>query len=253
MATVQSIERAFCILEKLSENPDGIQITRLAEQVNLSKSTVHRLLSTLIEMNYVSQDIETERYKVGYQVLFLSRNLLNNTDLIAIAKPFLQSLSHDINETIHLCIEDKCEIVYIDKIESNQTIRMYSRIGSRAPMYCTGVGKMLLSNCYDKELEKVLQLTSFERRTPHTITTRDDLLNELDIIRRQGYALDDIENEQGIRCIAAPIYNYTGRVISSFSISGPSERISHERIELELKEKILHTSKLISYELGFKA
>ncbi|KAB2331984.1 IclR family transcriptional regulator [Bacillus mesophilum] len=252
MANVQSLERALTLLNVLSEYPNGIQITRLSEQVGLSKSTVHRLLSTLIDMNYVSKDVETDKYKIGFQIIYISRNVLNNIDLIPISKPFLKKLSSEVNETIHLCMEDKGEVVYIDKIESNQTIRMYSRIGSRAPMYCTGVGKVLLSGKDEEQFEEIAAKTDFITRTENTIRSRDELKREVETIRAQGYALDNIENEEGIRCIAAPIYDYTGKIIASFSISGPSSRITMERIDDELQNKIQETSRNISKQLGYR-
>ncbi|MEW9108071.1 MAG: IclR family transcriptional regulator [Cytobacillus gottheilii] len=252
MANVQSLERALTLLNVLSEYPNGIQITRLAEQVGLSKSTVHRLLSTLIDMNYVSKDTETDKYKIGFQIIYISRNVLNNIELIPISKPFLKKLSSDVNETIHLCMEDKGEVVYIDKIESNQTIRMYSRIGSRAPMYCTGVGKVLLSGKDQEQFEEIAAKTDFITRTENTIRSRDELKREVETIRAQGYALDNIENEEGIRCIAAPIYDYTGKIIASFSISGPSSRITMQRIDDELQNKVQETSRNISKQLGYR-
>lgn len=252
MSKVQSLERALTLLNVLSEYPNGIQITRLAEQVGLSKSTVHRLLATLIDMNYVIKDAETDKYKIGYQVIYISRNVLNNIELIPIAKPFLKHLSADVNETIHLCMEDRGEVVYIDKIESNQTIRMYSRIGSRAPMYCTGVGKVLLSGKNDETFEEIAANTEFIARTEHTIRSRDELKQEVETIKSQGYALDNIENEEGIRCIAAPIFDYTGKIIASFSISGPSSRITMDRINDELIHKVHETSRNISKQLGHR-
>lgn len=251
MATVQSIERAFIILERLSEHPNGMQITKLASETGLSKSTVHRLLATLIELQYVKKDTETDRYYISYRALYLTRNILSNSSLISVAKPLLENLSNDINETVHLCVEENEEVVYIDKIESNQTIRMYSRIGSRAPMYCTGVGKMMLSGKDDEALREVISRIQFTKRTDHTILTPDDLVQEIRTIRKSGYALDNIENEEGIRCIAAPIYDFSGKIVASFSISGPTTRVTMERIDKELVEKILNTSRAISSQLGY--
>ncbi|WP_042470797.1 IclR family transcriptional regulator [Bacillus ndiopicus] len=250
MAIVQSIERAFIILEHLSKYPDGMQITKLATETKLSKSTVHRLLSTLIELQYVHQNVETERYHISYKTLYLTRNILNNSSLISIARPLLEKLAHEVNETVHLCTEENGEIVYIDKIESNQTIRMYSRIGSRAPMYCTGTGKVLLSGKDDTQLHKTIDKIQFIQRTENTILTSSDLVNEINKIRKNGYALDNIENEEGIRCIAAPIYDFSGKIIASFSISGPIHRITLQRIQEELIEKVLNTSSSISLQLG---
>lgn len=252
MSNVQSLERALTLLNVLSEYPDGIQITRLSEQVGLSKSTTHRLLSTLLHMNYVVKDEETEKYKLGFQLIYLSRNILNSIDVIQIAKPFLEKLSQDVNETIHLCMDDKGEVMYIDKIESNQTIRMFSRIGSRAPMYCTGVGKVLLSGMTEEAYQKTVSGMDFVARTPKTITSLEALAHEVATVKKQGYALDNIENEEGIRCIAAPIYDYQGKIIASFSISGPSNRITMERVQDELVRKIRETALNISRQLGYR-
>lgn len=252
MSNVQSLERALTLLNVLSEYPEGIQITRLSEQVGLSKSTTHRLLATLVHMNYVVKDEETEKYKLGFQLIYLSRNILNSIDVIQIARPFLEKLCHDVNETIHLCIDDNGEVMYIDKIESNQTIRMFSRIGSRAPMYCTGVGKVLLSGMSEEAYRKVVSGIDFVARTAKTITSADALAEEVALVKNQGYALDNIENEEGIRCIAAPIFDFQGKIIASFSISGPSNRITMERVQDELVRRIRETSQEISRQLGYR-
>lgn len=252
MSNVQSLERALTLLNVLSDYPEGIQITRLSEQVGLSKSTTHRLLSTLLHMNYVVKDEDTEKYRLGYQIVYLARNIVSSLDVVRVAKPFLQKLSQDVNETVHLCIDDNGEVMYIDKIESNQTIRMYSRIGSRAPMYCTGVGKVLLSGMSEEYYQRVVSSMSFAARTAKTITTKEDLAQEVAAVKKQGYALDNIENEEGIRCIAAPIYDYQGKVIASFSISGPSNRVTMERVQDELIRKIRQTSLDISQQLGYR-
>jgi len=251
MSNVQSLERALTILNKLSEYPDGIQIARLSEQVGLTKSTVHRLLATLSSMNYVVKDEETDKYKLGLQVLFLSRNLLNNSNIVTIAKPYLERLSQEVNETVHLCIEDQGEVVYIDKIESNQTIRMYSRIGSRAPMYCTGVGKILLSDKDQDTLEKIASTIHFIPKTPNTITSKEEFLKEIERVKNQGYALDNAENEAVLMCIASPIYDHRGKIIASFSISGPNNRVTLDVINQTLVEKMKQYSIAISRNLGY--
>jgi IclR family KDG regulon transcriptional repressor len=251
MSNVQSIERALTILNKLAEFPDGIQITRLSEQIGLTKSTTHRLLSTLSSMNYVVKDEETDKYRLGLQILFLSRNLLNNTDIVTVSKPYLEKLTQDVNETAHLCIEDNGEVMYIDKIESNQTIRMYSRIGSRAPMYCTGVGKVLLSGMTPDYLDEVIAKMNFVAKTPTTITSKEELLEEIEKVKQQGYALDDCENEVILRCIASPIYDHNGKIVASFSISGPRNRVTMELINDELVDKMKQYSIEISRNLGY--
>ncbi|WP_040205993.1 IclR family transcriptional regulator [Neobacillus jeddahensis] len=251
MSNVQSLERALTILNKLSEYPDGIQITRLSEQVGLTKGTLHRLLATLASMNYVVKDEETDKYKLGLQVLFLSRNLLNNSNIVTIAKPFLEKLSQEVNETVHLCIEDRGEVIYIDKIESTQTIRMYSRIGSRAPMYCTAVGKILLSGMEQNKFDELVSSFEFIPKTPTTIISKEEFLQEIERVKSQGYALDNAENEAVLMCIAAPIYDHKGKIIASFSISGPNNRVTIDVINSTLIEKMNQYSLAISRNLGY--
>lgn len=252
MSNVQSLERALTILNKLSEYPEGIQITRLSEQLGLTKSTIHRMLATLSTMNYVVKDDKTDRYKLGYQILFLSRNLLNNTNIISIAKPYLEKLCQEVNETVHLCIEDRGEVVYIDKIESNQTVRMYSRIGSRAPMYCTAVGKILFSGMKEEKKNELISNMTFIPKTSTTITSKDEFLAEIKNVQNQGYALDNCENEAVLRCIASPIYDHDGEIIASFSISGPNNRMTTDFIEQSLVDKMKQYSIDISRNLGYR-
>jgi IclR family transcriptional regulator, KDG regulon repressor len=251
MSNVQSLERALTLLNTISEYPDGIQISRLAEQVGLTKSTIHRLLATLANMNYVVKDEETDKYKLGLQVLFLSRNMLNNSNIVSTAKPYLQKLSQEVKETVHLCVEDRGEIVYIDKIESNQSIQMYSRIGSRAPMHSTAVGKILLSDKSQKDFDDLVSKMNFVRKTPTTITSKEEFVKEIEKVKMQGYALDNIENEEVIRCIASPIFDHKGKIIASFSISGPSNRVTLEYIESTLIDKVREYTNVISRNLGY--
>ncbi|MCL6573818.1 MAG: IclR family transcriptional regulator [Bacillus sp. (in: Bacteria)] len=251
MSNVQSLERALNILNKLSEYPDGIPISRLSEHVGLTKSTTHRMLATLASMNYVVKDEKTDKYKLGLQILFLSRNLLNNSNIVSIAKGYLEKLSQEVNETVHLCIEDHGEVIYIDKIESNQTIRMFSRVGSRAPMYCTGVGKVLLSGMDQDYFEELISKIEFIPKTPTTITSKEVFLEEIEKVKSQGYALDNSENETVLRCIASPIYDHKGKIIASFSISGPTNRVTMDVINNTLIDKMKQYSIDISRNLGY--
>lgn len=248
---VQSIERALTILDMLSEYPDGIQITRLSEIVGLNKSTTHRLLATLVNMNYVVKDDTTDKYKLGLQIVYLSRNILSNMNITEISKPYLEKLVRDVNETVHLCIEDNGEVMYVDKIESNQTIRMYSRIGSRAPMYCTGVGKVLLSGMSETKFNKIVSKMEFFPRTEATITSKEELIREVEKIKQQQYSLDNVEYQDGIRCIAAPIFDYNGNIIATFSISGPSNRVTMDVVNNLLIDKVRQTTAEISLNFGY--
>ncbi|MGA8943769.1 MAG: IclR family transcriptional regulator [Thermoactinomyces sp.] len=251
MPNVQSLERALNILNHLSEYPDGVSIAQLSKQVGLTKSTTHRLLATLLNMNYVTKDKETDKYKLGLQILFLSRNLLNNSNIVTTAKPYLEKLSQEVNETVHLCVEDRGEVIYVDKIESNQTIRMFSRIGSRAPMYCTAVGKVLLSGADPEYFEELISSMKLVPRTENTITSKEKLLEEIEKVKKQGYAIDNSENESFLRCIAYPIFDHQGKIIASFSISGPTNRVTMELINNTLIEKMKQYSLKISRNFGY--
>lgn len=251
MTTVQSVTRALSILNVLSHHPHGIKITSLAQELNLSKATVHRLLATLISENYVRQDPETERYKIGYQVVSLATHFLNHFDIIEVAKPHLTQLSTEINETVHLCIEDQGQALYIDKIESTQPIAMYSRIGTRAPMYCTAVGKVLLSAMNAAKYQEVVKTIQFLKVTPYSIDSADSLTTEINLVKNQKFAIDEQEITVGVRCLAFPIYNFKGEIIASFSVSGPINRITEEYLHGSLKNKMSKTSKAISGELGY--
>ena len=251
MANIQSVERALTLLNALSDYPSGIKITRLADLVGLTKSTTHRLLSTLINLKYVMKDEETDRYKLGFQIINLSRNQLSNMNVITSAKPSLQKLAQDVNETVHLCIEDNGEIMYVDKIESNRAVRMFSQIGSRAPMYSTGIGKVLLSGMTEARLEETISKIDFVPITKTTITTKEELIAEIKKVKKYGYALDNGENEEGLRCIAAPIYSFDGKIVAGFSISGPNNRMTMDLINNELIEKAKKTATEISQSLGY--
>lgn len=251
--TVQSVDRALSIIEVLADNPDGMGLIDLSDNLNLPKSTSHRLLKSLIIRDFVYQHDENERYYLSMKIAQLSAKVIDNIDLRQIARPYIEQLSLDINEVVHVCIRDKNSVVYIDKVESNRTLRMYSQIGKRAMLHCTGVGKILLSGLTNKQIQEIVGQTGLTKFTENTLTSIEDLFEEMQEIRNNHFALDREEHEEGIYCISAPIRDYTGNIIAGFSISGPIERIKHAIEHLNYKEKILYTSKLISEKLGYQA
>lgn len=248
---VQSVDRSITILETLARDKDGCRITELANATGLHKSTVHRLLSTLMSRGYVEKCIDSENYKLGIRILLLGSSILDRMDLRTVAKPYIQELSNKTKEVVHLSILDDGETVYIDKVESSDhSIRMYSQIGRRAPLHCTAVGKVLLSGLDDSEVERIMKEKGMYKHTKSTIDNLDQLMGELEIIRKRGYAFDEMEHEEGIRCVAAPIYEHSGKMIASISLSGPIIHVTHYRMP-ELTELILKTAKEISYQLGY--
>lgn len=250
--TVQSVDRALSILELLSKHPRGLGVTTISKELNLAKSTTHRLLSSLISRDFIYQSREDESYKLSLKLAKLSFGIIENIDIRKIARPFIEELSGMVNEVVHLCILDGHEVVYIDKVESNRTLRMYSQIGKRALLHCTGVGKMILSGLPDNEINIIINETGLPKFTKNTLITKESLLKEIQLIRSRGYSIDNEEHESGIYCVAAPIYDYTGAIVAGFSISGPIERMTEGISVHQYKEHVLETSRRISELMGYK-
>lgn len=247
---VKSVSRALDIITLVSLKKGGLGVTEIAKQIDINKSSVYRILSTLAQYGYVEQDSETGRYKLGYKFLEISSKLLESIDLRAEALPFLQELESETNEVIHLVVYDQGEVVYIEKLEGNETLRMHSKVGKRAPMHCTSVGKTILAHLPSSEVLEILERKGLPYHTDKTITNKDVFLQELVKVKQKGYALDLEENEYGITCIAVPIFDHLGKVIASASISGPTMRMTSERLEL-LKGRMLEIGMQISSRLGY--
>ncbi|TDS25712.1 IclR family transcriptional regulator [Halanaerobium congolense] len=175
---------------------------------------------------------------------------MNRMELRSAAKPILQKLSDECKETIHLVIYDRGSIIYIDKIESTRSVQINSQIGKRLPAYCTGVGKVLLAYLDEKELNQYIDRNEFKKYTPNTITDKDLFREELKKIRNRGYGIDDREYDCDLRCVAAPIRNYTSEVIGAISISVPKERGNGDAIK-NLKDLVIKGSEKISMNLGY--
>ncbi len=246
---VGSVVRALCILDRLGTAGRDLGVTELARQLDLNKSTTFRLLATLVSLGYVTQDRETGKYRLGLHLVELGALALDRIDLRTEARPFLADLADRTGETVHLAILDRNQVVYIEKFESKQTLTMKSRVGAHAPAHCTGVGKALLAFLEHDELKRVVSEESLYRFTANTIADPQALLEHLERVRQLGYAIDDEEHELGIRCVAAPVRNHSGKVAAAISVSGPGLRLTRERIE-EMIPLVVETSAKISRALG---
>lgn len=249
---VKSVSRALDIITLVSLKKGGLGVTEIAKQIDINKSSVYRILSTLVQYGYIEQDEDTGRYKLGYKFLEISSKLLESIDLRAEAKPFLQQLENETNEVIHLVVYDQGEVVYIEKLEGNQTLRMHSKVGKRAPMHCTSVGKAILAHLPSSVVHDILERKGLAYHTDHTITNKEDFIRELANVKRKGYALDLQENEVGINCIAVPIFDHLGKVVAAVSISGPSMRMTDERMK-RLQVRLMDIGKQISARLGYES
>ena len=252
---VQSIERVSMILDVLGEFPQGIGFGDLSTKVDLSKGTIHRLLSTLAYLDYVRQDTETKKYNLGFKLVELGNRLLSQIDFRTEARSFLVELAEDTKETVHLVILDQNEVLYIDKVESNSNptgLRMASMLGARIPAHCCAVGKVLLAALPEEELEKMVRSKGLPKRTENTIIDLGKLKEHLQLVRENGYALDQEENEIGIHCVAAPIRDQRGEVIAAISISVPVSRIKASILRTELKNQVTETALRISRKIGYQ-
>ncbi len=252
---VQTIERASQILDILGQSPQGISIRELSTKINLPKGTIHRLLSSLLHFGYVKQDPKTRNYFLGFKLVELGNLLLGQLDLRKEAEPFLRDLAKGTNETVHMVVMDRDEVVYIEKVEFEQNpggLRMASRIGLRNPIHSCAVGKVLLADFSDEALDHFLRGKNLLRRTENTMTDPVQLREHLKLVKKQGFAIDDEENERGIRCIAAPICNEVGRVVAAISISGPAFRVTKKIVQESLKKEVMETAFKISQRLGYR-
>jgi DNA-binding IclR family transcriptional regulator len=244
---IQSVVRTLKILNCF-EQDKGLQIAEISNRVGIGKSTAHHLLMTLKEMQFVKQDPQTKAYSLGIQVFKLGYAYFHQMDLVKAARPFLQILSDRTKETVHLAELLGDEVLYLDKIESLQSIVMRSRIGSTKPVYCTGLGKALLAWQKDETLKQIVDRTNLQCHTDKTIVDKNRLLEELRQYRRQGYSIDDEEIEIGLFCVAAPVFDISGNVVAAVSISCPKYR-TVGRLD-ELIPLVIQTARDISNALG---
>ncbi len=246
--TVQSIARVFRIIEVMAAHPGGISLQQLAAEAELAKSTAHRLAANLIALGYAVQDSFSSQYRLTLKMFELSSAVVNDTSILTVAKPHLDRLAHRSGEAVHLVIRDGADVVYLFKTESGG-MRMSSRVGLRVPIYCTGVGKAILSTLPYPEVEAIWKTTEHKKLTRHTIVELDDLMEQLALVRSSGYAVDDEENELGIRCVAVPIPGPGGRAESAFSISSLVPHMGRERLG-QLAQLALETKADIMRDLG---
>lgn len=247
---VQSVERALRLLDALGASRCEVGIAELSGRVGLHVSTVHRLLATLVQQGYCRQNPDTGRYALGAKVSLLAESYLGQIDLRQAARPFLERLCRDTGETANLVILDGREALYLDKAESPQNLRIFSRIGHRAPLYCTAVGKILLACRPWAEGKALIGRGPLKPLTRHTNTSPDALKKELEQIRIEGFALDLEECEEGASCLAVPVLNAQGRIEAALSVSGPSIRMTSTRLRA-LVPLVRSLGEELSARLGF--
>jgi IclR family transcriptional regulator, acetate operon repressor len=251
---VQSLDRALDILETLAAAGGEIGLSELAARVSLHISTVHRLLSVLVSRGYARQNTPSGRYALGPHLLKLASSAVGTGqfDVRHEARPILHELGNTTGETTNLVVLIDQQVVYLDQVASRHTVRMFTQIGTRAPIYCTGVGKALLAFRGAAETEAYMSQERFEPRTPTTISSAAALRDELRCIRERGYAYDDGEMESDVHCVAAPVFDHTGTTVAAMSVSGPAMRFNRARME-EVIPVLLRATLELSARLGYRA
>ena len=245
---IQVSDRLFHALELLADQ-GALGLMELTEILQLNKSTAHRILTSLQYLGYVRQRKRDGKYEPTLKIVEMSEKIMARLDVLEIVRPHLKNLMEQTGETVHFVKREGTDAVYIDKVESTcNSIQMVSRIGSRIPLYCSGVGKALAATLSREEIEELWKKSTIMPRTPYTITDYREFLYALEEVRKRGYALDNEENETGVRCIAAALNIPAGRGIYAFSISAPVSRMDNGRI-LQLSEDILKTKKEIEEEI----
>jgi len=245
MGEIQSLARGLVILEKLANAPEGLGITELADEFKVDKGGMSRLLQTLAHYGFAEKDISTRKYILGPQIFRLSRALLTRMPLRDTAKPFLNQLVEATGECSHLAILAQGQALYIDQAESPSALRVTTGVGTLAPLYCTALGKVLLA------FTKAPIPSELKSYTMRTIIDREMIQRHLDQVRSLGYAVDDEEYDYGVRCIAVPVYDYRDKCVAAVGISGPSNRLTLERLP-GMAQIVLETGKALSSRLSFK-
>lgn len=246
---IQSVTRALAIVDTLS-NYNALGVTELGQILGLHKSTVYGLLMTLEHEGYVYQNNQTGKYALTLKLFEIGGKVFGELDLRKIARPYIEEIVNKHQETAHLVVPDGPEIVYIDKVECTQSIRICSNVGRRMPFHCTGVGKVILANIPETKVKEIIEQKGLVQFTPNTIIDYETLIDELGRIRETGYAIDNEEAEQGLKCVAAPIRDFNGNVIAATSVSGPKMRMTEDKIR-EIVADIVALNEKISTELGY--
>jgi DNA-binding IclR family transcriptional regulator len=248
---IRVLDRAFQILALLSDGKHRT-LQELSSGIDLNASSTFRQLATLTNYRYVQRDEATNKYTLGLACLELARSYSEGNDLRRVAIPELEQLRNETRETVHLAILDQMEVVYIEKLQGLYPIGlMGSRMGGRAPAYCTGVGKVLLAYESSLVIKDYFLSHKLQSYTDKTISSLDDLVSELASIHTRGYALDHEEHELEVCCVAAPIFDMKRNVIAALSISGPADRLEPIEKNISLIEKAKQSGRNISIKLGY--
>lgn len=249
---VQVIDRIFQILDLLALAKGELGSTDLARQLGLHKSTVHRLMAALERHRFVEKNRETAKYKLGWRLFELGTAAASRLGLHGLARPFLAALVKKTCETAHLGIMSHGEVISIVSVEADRSLRLPATVGRRSPLYCTSQGKAILAFSDPAAADEIIRTLDLKAFTRYTITKAARLQDELVRIRKAGYAVDNEELEEGLRCIGAPVFDHAGEVVAAVSIAGPAYRVGGGQLP-RLIEAVMLASRQLSAALGFQS
>jgi IclR family KDG regulon transcriptional repressor len=249
--TVQSLERAFSILEAIAGSAQPMSLADLSRATGLHTSTAFHLIKTLILLGYVVQD-EAKRYRIGPRLFMQAAGAFNEIELVNLAMPHLQRLAVETGETTHLAVRADAGIAVIAKVDARSSIRSSERVGIVRPAYCTAIGKVLLGALPKEDLDAYLRRGPFEAYTPKTITAAVSLREEIKRVAAAGLAYDDAEFNHELRCIAAPVRNFTQQTVAAFGLSGPVWRVTLKDMQ-RLSTRVMAIAADLSRDLGCRA
>ncbi len=247
---MKSTIKVFQVLELLCEGK-AAGVSELGAQLDIKPSSMHRFLSVLVKLGYVEKDNQTGKYFATLKIFQLGVSVRNKLSLINIARPFMEELCETVHETVNVAKFVGSHVIVIDRVESTEALRANIVVGRHLPAYCTAFGKIFLAAMSEKDLEDYLESEELKPLTRHTFSNREDLLEELSKTRQNGYAIDNRELDENIRCIAGPIRDETGKVVAAISVSGPVARLKMVRLKSFIKTIIDMTDE-VSQKLGYR-
>lgn len=246
---IRVLGRAFDILEALSAASVPMTLSEITTATGLSKSTAHRILGALHDRSYVFKT-DSGSYTIGYKLVEIASTHIDNLELLTEAAPYLSKITRELDLTAHLGILDGADVVYIEKLDGHPNSQLYTQIGHRSPGFCSSIGKCLMAGMSGEELDHVLDMCDFKKYTRNTITDSREFINHLKQVRRQGWAIDDEEYEDGHRCIGAAVYDYRGIPIAAISASGSVNVLTDDRLKATIDKVKLWAAQL-SRRLGY--
>ena len=249
-AGVQSLGRAFAIIEEIARKRDGISLAELSKRVGLHNSTTFHLVKTLVTLGYVRQLKDSKRYRIGRPLFALAAGALDEVEMTSLATPILDALSHETGEGTQFAVRSGDAALVLARTSGPGAFQLNDRVGGIRPAYCTAIGKVMLAALAPEQLERFLSRAELKANTPKSIVSAEELRREIESVRRAGMAIDDGEFDSELRCVALPVRDFSGQIIGAIGVSGPAWRMSHEILQKHARTVRAAAARL-SAEFGY--